>query len=236
MRKTSTIVGPFLFATLLAGAVGCGGSGAAATLSARPVPLELTRPEPQTIRLPADKPFSITLAPSTRSPELTGRASARSKADKHGTADATAEVEDGGKASATFQLGHALANDTERMLDLEVSVKAHYVCSVSADTNDLPLATIHVNLYMRDDRSRTPLQFVMVNHGSDRGTAKIDDSRRVSFTTTLGAGRTAYIFVAGEVRIEAEGGHTAGGSIALDGLEMEIKTRPAPPAKATGDG
>lgn len=236
MRKTSTIVGAIVTALLLSGVAGCGGGGAGATLSARPVPMELTRPEPTTIHLPADKPFSITLAPSTRSPELTGEASAHSRADKSGKAEAVAEVARGGKASATFQLGHALANETERMLDLEMSVTVHYVCDISADDDDLPLAAIHLNLYTRDDRSRTPLQLALVDHSSEHGLAGIEDTRKINFKTTLGAGRTGYIFVAGEVRIEAEGGRSASGSIKLDGLEMEIKTRPAPSVKATDNG
>ena len=221
---------------LTAALTGCGAGDIGATLSDRPQPMKLTKPETRTIAIPASTPFSITLAPSQKKPELNGTAYAESTAKNSGQAKASASIEGGGTASAAFQIGHALRNDSERLLDLRVSAKLHYKYAVAADSSTLPLAGVHVNLFARDDRNRSLAKFNFVAHTSDNGAVTVNDGEQLDFTITLGPGRTASIYLAGTVQINAEDGHTASGSIDLDSFELEITTQPAPAVKAASDG
>lgn len=232
-NRIASNLGLLLVGMLLAG---CGGGDIGAALSDRPEPMRIDKPEARTITIPASTPFSITLASSQRKPELTGEAVADSSARKSGEANAKASIENGGSATADFQIGHALRNDSDRLLDLRVNAKLHCNYVVAADSGDLPLAGVHVNLYARDDRNRSLAKFNFVTHTSQNGAAAASDGEQLDFSFALGPGRTASIYLAGTVQINAEDGHTASGSIDLDSFELEITTKPAPAVKAASDG
>lgn len=209
---------------------GCGGASFGAELSDRPEPMALTE-QTRVVTIPQAQPFSITLAPSQKQPEIGGTAEVTSSAEPSGRARAEASITGGGTASAAFQVGHAFRNAGDRLVDVQVQVDARYRYAVRGDTPDLPLAGAHVNLYAQDERSGSLALLALASHTSDRGDASGQDAKTVSFGFPLGPGRVAHVYLAGNVQIDAGSGHTASGSIELESLQMRIETTPAPPVQ-----
>jgi len=210
---------------------GCQGAVVGSELSARPRPRPISASDGGVLRLPADEKFSIHLAPSQQEPGLDGTARASADAKPEGDAAAQAEVENGGKAAATFQLGHALANDSSRQVALQFNVKFAYEFEAASTPVNTPGATLSLKLYARDGRNRVLTTLPVLEHASEDGSASSSGDKQLHFSLTLGPGESASVFLAGNARIEAPYGRSARGALTLRGLTMEIETRPAPPVK-----
>ena len=216
---------------------GCGGGGFGSELAARPTARSLDTGPGVTLRVPQDEPFSIALAPKQAAPGLGGAADAVSNVSKQGHADATAHVENGGSATASFQLGHALKNDSDRLVSLHVRLYCEYeIDAESTPAGPSPDASVELNLYARDGRNRLVRSLNLTRHSTDEGAASSKDHKEIEFTLPLGARGSLNIFLAGGVEIEIPEGRAARGSIKLSKLEMEIRTEAAPPVTKAGDG
>jgi hypothetical protein len=226
-----------LACAVLAALSGCGGGGFGSELEARPTPRPLDTGQNATLCLPQDEPFSIALAPKQAAPGLSGSADAVSNVSKQGHADATARVENGGSATASFQLGHALKNDSDGLVSLRLRVQCEYDISAEA-TPPSPSADakVELNLYARDGRNRLVRSLNLAQHTTAEGAASSRDRKDIEFTLPLGARESLNIFLAGGVEIETPEGRAARGTIKLDKLEMEIATEAAPPVRKAGDG
>jgi len=216
---------------------GCGGSQFGADLSAKPKPMPIRGVEDSTIRLPADAPFSIRLAPARRDAGLDGTAQADAKADRSGSASASAKVKNGGTAAADFQLGHAFRNDTSRQIDLSFRLQFAYEFDASITPDDGGKdATVGLKLYARDDRNRTLAANTVVLHstadGPAHGGAK---DQQVEFTITLGPGEAVNVYLAGHAAVDTAEQRSAGGRVTLSGLSLEARTHAAPAVKTVGD-
>ncbi len=221
---------------VLVGLSACGGGGFGSELATRPTPRSLDTGQGATLRLPQDEPFSITLAPKQAAPGLGGTAEAVSHVSNDGHADADARVDNGGSATASFQLGHALKNDSDRLVSLRVCLRCEYETEAEATpARPLPDAKIGLNLYVRDGRNRLVRSLTLAQHSTDEGAASSKNHKDIEFTLSLGARQSVNIFLAGGVEIETTEGHAAHGSIKLSKLEMEIRTEAAPPVKQAGD-
>jgi hypothetical protein len=186
--------------------------------------------------LPQEEPFSITLGPTQETPGLDGTAEADTHVSKDGKANAVASVENGGSALAGFQLGHALQNDSDRQMDLHVQVRCEFGTEADATPpGSPPDAQVGVALYARDGRNRLLRHFDLAQHSTEEGAASSRDQKDLQFTLTLGPRESVNVFLAGSVKIDAQDGHSARGSIKLDGLEMDITTKMAPPVQKVGD-
>ncbi|MFQ5806333.1 MAG: hypothetical protein ACE5I3_07780 [Phycisphaerae bacterium] len=231
--ESCCVVGGICSLMLLAG---CRGGDFGSELAARPKPRSLSRGDGQTIRLPQDEPFSITLAPSRETPGLGGNAEADAHVSKAGSADAAAEVQNGGSAWAEFQLGHAFQNDSDRQMELQVRVRCEFETAADATPpSSLPDAKVGLKLYARDGRNRLVRNFNLAQHSTEEGAASSTDRKDIEFMLTLGPRERVDIFLAGSVGVETREGHSASGSIKLRGLDMELKTEMAPPVKKAGD-
>ncbi len=216
--------------------VGCGGGDFGSELAMRPNPRALPADDGATLRLPQDQAFSITLAPKQAAPGIGGKADAVSNVSKDGNADALAFVENGGSATAGFQLGHAVKNDTDRMVNLHVTVRCEFETSAEATPpGPLPDATVGLHLYARDGRNRLLRNFSLAQHSTEEGAASSHDRKDIDFTLPLGARESVSIFLAGSVQVELPENRAARGSIKLSKLEMEIKTDTAPPVRKAAD-
>ena len=215
---------------------GCGGDGFGSELAVRPRPQALKLDDDATLRLPQDEPFSIALAPKQAAPGLGGTADAVSHVSKEGRADASAHVENGGSATASFQLGHALRNDSDRLVSMHVRLRCEYETEAQATPpGPLPDAKVELNLYARDGRNRLVRSFNLAQHSTEEGAAASKDRKDVDLTFPLGAREWVSIFLAGGVEIETPEGHAARGSIKLNKLEMEITAEMAPPVQKAAD-
>ncbi|MCC6358168.1 MAG: hypothetical protein IT450_05455 [Phycisphaerales bacterium] len=214
---------------LLHGLAGCGGGGMASELSAQPEARPLSRSSGNLLRLPADDKFSIALAPAQKAPGINGKAEASASAERSGVGDASARVENGGTASATFQVGHALKNDSNNQLDLVVRTRFNYEYAAGAqpagETED---ATLSLNLYARDGKNRLLKTLTVLAHSTAEGDVKSKDRKEAEFTLTLGPGDSVSVFVGGTVMINTKEGRSADGSIKLSGLEMDVESKVAP--------
>ena len=216
--------------------VGCGGGEFGSELAMRPSPRPLSAEDGATLRLPQDQSFSITLAPKQSAPGLEGKANAVANAESNGQADALALVENGGSATAGFQLGHAVRNDTDRMINLEVAVRCEFETNAEATPpSPLPDATVGLHLYVRDKRNRLLRNFSLAQHSTEEGAAASTDRKDIIFALPLGPRESVSIFLAGSVQVELPEQHAARGSIKLSKLEMEIKTAAVPPVRKAVD-
>jgi hypothetical protein len=226
-------------AVLAVSIAGCGGGGFGGQLAVRPEPMPLDAVAAKTITLPADAPFSIKLAPSEKSPGLDGKAEAGSETDADGSANASATVENGGSATAGFQLGHAFVNDAERQVDLSVGVRFDYeyqseAADVAADTAT-PSGAVELTLFALDGRGRELRKFPILAHASEEGSAASSASKSMRFGLTLSPGQEVSIYLAGQVKAETDYGETAGGSLRLSNLQMQVSGKAAPPVRTAAD-
>ncbi len=225
-----------LAAALGAGLAGCSRGGLASELAVQPQPQIVRATESTTLDIPKDQPFAIALAPSQESPGLEGTADADAHATKDGSADARAEVKNGGKATAAFQLGHAIKNDTDRQVDLDLKVRCRCEYQAKAEpVSGLPDATVGLMLYARTAQNRPLIELSLVGHSTEKGAVSETGDKELSFTVTLGPGETANIYLGGEAKVETEPGRSASGALAVRNLQMQIVTRPAPPVAKASD-
>jgi hypothetical protein len=226
-----------LFAIAIAApwSLGCASSDFGSDLAARPRPRSLPA-EKTTVRLPADMAFSIALSPSNENPGLGGQAEADSHATPDGKADAAASVNNGGDATASFQLGHAFSNDTSRQMDLSFKLRYHYDFDAEVPDPRVPVeGGIGLMLYARDNRNRLTRSDQLLNHTLDDGAIERSGSDATSFVLTLGPGESVSVFVAGRVYVKASEERSAKCSMNLTGVEMEVQTTPAQPVRSASD-
>jgi hypothetical protein len=179
--------------------------------------------------LPRDEKFSIALAPAEHRNGLDGVAQSDAKAARDGTAEAAADVTGSGTASAGFQLGHSFRNDTDRQTDFEFDVRLRYAYDASSDPpGGAPHATISLALYARDGRNRLLREQTLTSATTESGPVRRSTSDEVRFSVTLGPGESVSVYVAGRAAVAVSDGHSARGSLKIDGIEMEVSTRPAP--------
>jgi hypothetical protein len=229
-RAHLTIVAAFLPLML----AGCSGGSMSSELTMRPDPRPLGKSAGSVVRLPKDEKFAIALAPAQKSPGLQGTADATASAAREGNAELTASVENGGTAAATFQLGHAFANDSDRQIDL--LVKTRFNCEFRAEVKpagETEDATLGLSIFARDGHGRLLKSVGVVQYSTSEGSLSSRSGRENEFTLTLGPGQSVSVFVAGDVRIDAKEGRTVSGAMRLTGLEMDVESKPAPAVSAT---
>jgi hypothetical protein len=223
-----------LVALLPLGLAGCSGASTSSELTVRPEPRPLSRSSGSVIRLPKDEKFAIALAPAQQSPGLMGTADATATATRDGAAELNASVANGGTASATFQLGHAFANDSDRQIDL--NVKTSFDCEFRADTKPASLGedvALGLSIFARDGRGRLLKSIGVVQYTTAEGGLSSRSRRENEFTLTLGPGDSVTVFVAGDIAINGKEGRTATAAMSLSGLELEVQSKPAPPVTTT---
>ena len=213
---------------------GCSGAAVSSELAVRPEPRPLSRSSGSVLRLPKDEKFAIALAPAQKSPGLMGTADATASASREGSAELSAEVENGGTASATFQIGHAFSNDSERQMDL--NIKTRFDCEFRAETKPATQAedaTLNLSIYARDGRGRLLKSIGVVQYSTVEGGLGSKSRRENDFTLTLGPSETVSVFVAGDIAINAKEGRSATAAMRLSGMELEIESKPAPAIATT---
>jgi len=160
---------------------------------------------------------------------LDGTAQAAATAERIGRAEATAAVTHSGTAEGLFQLGHALANDTDRQIDLEFTVRFAYEFEVQHQPEvRLPDAVVGLRLYARDDHGRLLRELALLDHSTEDGPARRQADDRLDFALTLGPGQSVDVFLAGQARVEIDSARSASVTLRLSGLQFEVVTRPAP--------
>lgn len=214
---------------------GCASAGAGSELAARPPqPLVLPEKESQVVHLPQDGKFSIHLAPSSRTPALEGKAEAQSDASPDGHAKAIAMVENGGTASATFQLGHAFQNTTDHQVDLKINLRFSYEYVLDlTPRGTTPDVTVNLGLFARGGRNQLLKSQSLMSVTTDVGAVNGKDAKDQQLTITLSPHDTISIFVAGTVAIDSKPDRKAAGSIELKGLQMDLTVSPAPEVKSS---
>lgn len=221
-------------ALLVMTTAGCSGAAVSSELSVRPEPRPLSRSSGSVLRLPKDEKFSIALAPAQKAPGLMGTADATASASRDGNAELSAMVDNGGAASATFQLGHAFSNDSDRQIDL--NIKTRFDCEFRAEMKPAMQAEdamLGLSIYARDGRGRLLKSIGVVQYSTAEGGLGSKSRRENDFTLTLGPNESISVFVAGDIAINSKEGRSATAAMRLSGLELEVESKPAPPIAAS---
>ncbi len=208
--------------------VGCGGGELASELSMRPRPLPLPSGQRAVLDVPADKPFSIALAPSSETPGLEGTAEADSHADAAGRADARVKARRSGKASAEFQLGCSLKNDADYQVEMTVRARCAYTATLTlSPPRSSPDAQLVLRLYARDYANRLVRKDQLFLDTSEDGGGTAEGTVDVTFTHILGPGEAIDIFFAGAATADVKEGRSVEGSLELRDARMAITTERA---------
>lgn len=236
MRLRIDRIGSFFTLCATSILIGCAGGEFGSELSERPrKSVPLSPADGAVLRLPQDQPFTITLAPTRKTPGLDGKADADAKANRDGKAEARAMVDNGGNATAGFQVGHSMKNDSDRLVNLTVRMICEYETAAGATPpGALPDAKVSLNLYARDGRNRLLTNMNLAQQASDAGTVSSKNLKELEFTLPLGAREWVNIYIAGTVQIEVPSGRSAEGLVKLTRLEMEITQEIAPPVQPAG--
>ena len=213
---------------------GCAAGGAGSELSARPAqPMNLPKEASQVIHLPQDSKFTIHLAPSNRAPALEGKAESQSEASPDGHARAVATVDNGGTAGATFQLGHAFQNTSDRQVDLKINFRFTYEYALTLEPRgSTPDVTVSLGLFARGSRNQLLKSQSLMSVTTEVGAVTGKDAKDQQLTITLSPHESISVFVAGTVAIETKVDRKAAGSIQLSGLQMDLSVTPAPEIKS----
>ena len=210
-------------------ATGCMGTQFGAELSAKPKPRALRATQPTTLRLPQDEAFVIALPSASKKPGLDGTAEADASARTTGQAEASAGVKQSGTAEALFQLGHALANETDRQMDLDCTVRLKYEFDVSnTPAQRLADATIGLRLYVREARGRLLRDLALLDYTTESGAAGRTGDESFRFTATLAPGDVVHVFLAGLAKVDIPGERAATAKLKVSGFQFDIIAQPAP--------
>ncbi len=213
---------------------GCSGGSMTSELAAKPDSHAMAKLASSVVHLPKDHKFSIALAPAQKSPGLSGSADATAQAAGDGNANLKASVENGGTASATFQIGHAFSNDTDRQMDLRVRLRFDYEYSATAKPPSLAAdGVLGMDIYARNTRGKLLKTIPVLSFSTAEGDLSSRGEKEADFTVTLSPADGAIIFVGGNVQITTKDGHSAGGTIKLSKMEMDVEPKPAPVVEAT---
>jgi hypothetical protein len=216
---------------------GCGAGRFGSELKERPKPEPVKQAAGFTIHLPADHPFSITLPQSSREPGLGGTAKSDAVATPQGNAEAWAEVSEGGRATAMFQLGHAFVNDTGQQADFDFVVRLNYAYSASATPQTgFPDANVGLKLYARTNLGQLARDITFFTHGTQNGPAQGAANETSQFTLTLVPHEAVDVFVAGQAVVDIRERRSATCRISVANLSMDVTICSAQADPGSGPG
>ncbi|MBL8879005.1 MAG: hypothetical protein JNG88_07780 [Phycisphaerales bacterium] len=234
MKYGSRLVGisaTTLLLMLVAHLTGCAGGGPS-ELALRPTakPLRLDA----TIKSPGDLPLNLFSSPSQENPGPGGKADARAESKPSGDAIAIADVESGGGATASFQIGSAFVNDSDQQVDVTISAKYRYEFALQTNaktrTGD---ATVTLHFYARDQYNRLLRDLPLFTQSTDQGSGGQSGENTINLTLTIGPHDSLYLFFGGSVAVDTlKSARTAHGELKLSGVELTLTTKAAPAVKA----
>lgn len=214
---------------------GCAASNVGVDLAYEPTPRSVSAAIDRTLRLPADEKFIIALAPSNQAPGLSGKAEASARADHAGEGAALANVDDGGVASATVQIGHAIVNDGDTQVDVQVRVRVEFEYELDIDPREARgSASCTLKLYAKDGRNRLLRSITLAQHTSDDGEIDSKDAKESHFTLTLGPRESAKVYVAAVADVNMRDEEDGKAQIAVKKLAMELEGKAASPVRGAG--
>lgn len=212
-------------ATLLSGCAGGGASELAIRPATKPLRLNAA------VRIPGDHPFSVLSSPSQENPAPGGTAESHSSAKPTGEAVASAAVEKGGTASASFQLGGAFENETDQQVDVEISAKYHFDYTLRSDARSRTAdGTLSLHLYARDQHNRLLRDIPVLVQSTDQGAASQSGDQTLTLTVTIGSRDSLFVFFGGSVGVDTmKSSRTAKAELKISNAELSLSSKAAPP-------
>jgi len=181
------------------------------------------------INLPADRSFNIHVKKSSQDPGPAGEARGESDATADGRASCLAKAENGGSASAEFNIGHRIENLSSSPQCVVVELHFDLRQSISASPLPAPktLAAGNVQLLVMDAGKRNLVKIAVVQVTSDEaaGTARTRDQRNIP--VRFEPGQSYDIMLFGRVEAAAEADQEAVARLDLEGLRMHLTFSPA---------
>lgn len=206
---------------------GCEASGPS-ELTMRPVskPFRLDA----AIRVPGDTPFTILSSPSQENPAPGGVVQSHADSAPAGQARAVTSVEHGGAGSATFQLGAAFKNETDRQVDVTVSARYRYEFTLGTDARTRSAdGTLSLHFFARDQFNRLLRDVSLLSQSTEQGTTAQSGENQLEFTVTIGARDSLYLFFGGAVGVDTlKSARTARAELLLTDVALTVSARAAP--------
>jgi hypothetical protein len=231
-RRLATCWTPLLSMLLLAG---CAADQVGAKLASQPEPRGLGTAGGDVLTFPTAEKFSIALPKATHAAGLNGAADATATVDPTtGDAEVTAEVDHTGDADGTFQMGHAIANDSNGQIDIHVKAKLRLLAAAEeTPALYLPHAQVGLRLFALDDRNHVLRSVCLLEHNTESGSMQQEADRAVEFTLTLGPHRYVNVYVAGSAQasVGEEQDARARARVRVEGLTLEVRSQAAPAVK-----
>lgn len=220
---------------IVTAAGGCAGGQFASELD-RSAPAMKLASGTQALRLPADGAFSIARAPAQNDPGIGGKADATSHADPQGSATAEVQASDTGKANATFQLGNAFSNESDRQLVLRIKLIFTTAYAINAEPQGTQTAaSADLALYARDDRNRLVLNVPLLHAASDAAATSSREQRELTVDVPLGPYRTVSIFLAGKAEVVTKIDQQAAAQVRVEDVSLVVTPEAAPAVPAAGN-
>lgn len=206
---------------------GCEGGGPG-ELSMRPS----TRPFrlDAAIQVPRDFPFAILSSPSQENPAPGGVVQSHAESKSTGEARAVTSVERGGAGAASFQLGAAFVNDTDRQVDVTVSARYRYAFALSTDARTRAAdGTLNLHFYARDQFNRLLRDMPLLTQTTEQGATTQSGENQLEFTVTIGARDSLYLFFGGAVGVDTlKTARSAKSELTLSDVSLTVSGRTAP--------
>ncbi len=185
---------------------------------------------PIKVSLPGDQPFNIHTKQSSQNPGADGRAEGRSDADAAGRALGSAEVDNGGFASADFTVGHRIANQTEDHQDLAIDLDFQWTQSLhtSADPKADTLARAELAILVLNAKGKTLATIQVLKTDSDqaRASAELHDHRK--FSVSLEPQMRYDIVLTGRVEAKSAAGQEAKARLEVKNIGINLSFTSVP--------
>ncbi len=230
-----------LLASSMVTMVGCGGGDFGTDVSLPPAERHTLTSAIQpgtTIRLPKSKPFNIHDKSWNATPGQDGTANAVADASPKGTASCKADAANGGSATAMFQLGHCIDNDSGKPMTVEVRMAIDYEHACQAKGEDPKnTANYAIKVFVKDTAGRVQQTLPLATHTTEDGRVQWSGTERTITEFTMRPKLGYYVVLTGRAQATSTAGASASAEVTVKSFTLDLRCEAAatepPPATAT---
>jgi len=174
------------------------------------------------LSLPADHRFNIHIKRSSQDLAAEGQARGESNATADGQAYASASAANGGSATAMFQIGHRLDNESGQVQSVAIEVQFDLVQEIKASQQPEPhtIAKADLHLVILDTHRRTVAKTTLIQATSDDAISSATGSQRRTVTATFEPNQSYDVVLFAQVEAATDSGQEAVAQIDVKNLQM----------------
>jgi len=221
----------FVISSILAG---CGGPdfGGDVSISAdqrHVLKSDAARTETVVLKLPEQRPLNIHVKKSSQNPGVKGQAQGYSDADATGKASCTAEASQGGSASAEFNIGHRVENNTGSIQDVSIDMTydLKQVIQATPEPAAETLASTALYLVVMDSMKRKVAEMNVLQVTSDQAISNTSTKDRRNLTVQFEPRLSYDVMLFGKVDATTSPKQEAKAQIEIKNLKLQLTFSPA---------